>query len=136
MIRQQQYHFKNRNIKELEEVISNVVLFGKYHPLITKVNNEGDNKYKIHERPFDLVPIKIYYDVQVIKKSGSIIYLISSLPLYKPELTFRLQTASNANAILEVTLEIAGIGLGKNFLIKKMLEAQDKTWATFDHGIL
>jgi len=121
----------NLPISEIQKILSNLELFGKFHPLITSVEKmnptkDGHPQYLIKEKPFDSLPIKIQYKAIVKVQPKYIELEIFDIPFTKAFIYYQMQAVNEASTAVDFRLVINSKMPGKVILQRKMINAQDR----------
>lgn len=118
------------DIEKLREILIDLIYFGKLHPLIKKVEKlNSSNKgsyYKISERPYSWLPVRVNYNALVSHSSEVISYEISNLPMTSATINYQLGSLDSNLIDVDFHLEIKSRAPGKKILQNKMLNAQDR----------
>lgn len=105
--------------------------FGKFHPLIKKVDQKGFSsnecsEYKVKEKPFNWLPINIYYSAKVFHFDNIVEYEVVGIPFTKMNIKYVFNKISDNEVHIEFNLVLSGLLIGKSILANKMLSAQDE----------
>lgn len=120
-----------KSLAEVREIFSNLKAYGDFHPLIHKVTplekvvNDDFTFFKIHERPYSWLPIKISYFALVCRKDQTIEYTIKGIPFSQPKVSYQLTSLSSHSTQLDYKLNIKGLPIIRSILKKKMVQAQE-----------
>lgn len=119
------------DIKEIREVFLDLNLYCKLHPLLLRAEKieleKEQDIYRIYEKPFSWLPVKIKYKAQVIQKSNDVIeYLITDIPFTKAVFNYEFSQTTKQLVSINWTIEIINKLFWKNILMRKMIDAQEK----------
>lgn len=123
-------YFLNGALTEISSILSDLEIYGRYHPLIRKVKrlDNIDNKilYTIIERPYSWLPINISYTAAVKKGLDQIQYEITEIPFTRAFINYKLIPQAESSTEVIFKLVIQSKAIGKSLLQGKMLKAQDQ----------
>lgn len=119
-------YISKKSKAELHSIFGNLQKFANNHPLIISISETNESGYnKVNEKPFNFLPITIYYLVKPLLSENKITYLIKGIPFLKPTLFYSFEEYSDQTKVL-FTIKINGIIGVKNYLAHKMNKAMDK----------
>lgn len=124
------YRLKTK-VKDIEEILVDLTVYGRLHPLIINVIPEGDEtnegqRYRVVERPFDWLPLKISYWAVVRVTENQIEYKIEGLPMTRARVNYELVSLLENNIEVRFELDVRGLPIAERILANKMLDAQNQ----------
>ncbi len=117
--------------EECADILLDMNRFGDYHPLINRVtlDKKKENTYSVRERPFNWLPLNIFYKARIEKlDSFHIQFYITKLGWYKPVFEYTLSSIDQNTTKIKCRVSIAERGPGRNYLLKRMFQSQDELW--------
>jgi hypothetical protein len=120
----------NGNLEEIIDVFTDLNRFGDAHPLIYKVEQlnaiEGDDLYKVFEKPFSWIPININYKARVIRSDKTTVeYRVTGIPFLKVHFLYNYSEDSLDHIVINLHIELNGYLPIKGLILNKMIKAQD-----------
>jgi ribosome-associated toxin RatA of RatAB toxin-antitoxin module len=114
--------------KSLIELFSDLKEYAKVHPLILNAKGivTNQNKYRITEKPFRYLPIRISYFVMVNSSTNEIEYSISKIPLSKLTIKYTFLNFDFQTTEIKCLLELKSKLVGKSILFRKIIKAQNE----------
>lgn len=120
--------------KSLIETFSDLNKYAQVHPLILKAEKTkiDPNKYKITERPFKYVPIKISYQATVRSNKDEVEYLISKIPFTKLTIKYAFLSLNTETTEIKCSIQLQSKLIGKTILFRKLIKAQNDLMNSLD----
>lgn len=114
--------------KPLFQLFSDLKEYAKVHPLIlnAKETVTNQNKYRITEKPFKYLPIRISYYATVNSSVNEIEYFISKIPLSKLTIKYTFLSSDSKTTEIKCLIELESKLVGKSILFRKLIKAQDE----------
>lgn len=118
-------------INEIKKILVDLTIYGRLHPLIVNVIPQGEEtnvgqRYKIIERPYGWLPLRISYYAVVREDENQIEYQIEGLPLTRAKVNYDLKPLSDDMVEVSFELEVNGLPMANRILANKMLDAQNQ----------
>ncbi|MCB0686815.1 MAG: hypothetical protein KDC53_09825 [Saprospiraceae bacterium] len=128
----------NKSVSFVKEILMNLELYGRYHPLIRSVllksSKEGKYQFEITEYPFPKLPIKVQYCARVLENSIGVHYEIVGLPLHHVEFQYKIINNNDAEMQVHLDLQISGLPFIRGILAHKILKAQKELMDNIEKG--
>lgn len=126
----------NSGLSNIKALLLDLQQYGAVHPLIIQVDKtEQSYKYKIIEKPYPIVPIKINYHVLVSQEEDRIRYDLEGIPFFQVHITYLLHEVKAVpvnKTVIDFSVEVIGKIMGKRILARKILKAQYGLWQRYE----
>jgi len=122
----------NGSLDKIQKILFDLEYYGRLHPLIKKVEliskkHDLVQWYKIVEKPYPKIPIKIRYKALVAQTPfHEVVYMIEGIPFTKASIKYTLKQLDQNKVDITFDLKIKNYLIGKKILAKKMIAAQDE----------
>ena len=119
----------NGSLDQITPYLVDLSEYAKIHPLIShavRIPPLDQSHFKVFEKPYSFLPIKISYSAEILASANEITYDISGLPFETVFINYTFsEKAKNATEInFKITIE--SILAGKKILSGKMISAQEE----------
>ncbi len=119
------------SIDQVVPIYADLNKFAEYHPLISKVEeinfSKVDRLYKVYEKPFSWLPVRISYKAKVIQKSDfTVAYEITEIPFTRAFFNYVFSAESNDSVQIRLSIELQSKMIHKKILMNMMTKAQDR----------
>ncbi len=136
MVTQKREYKVNHQINTVKEVLVNLTIFGRFHPLIKAVDlSLANNHYRVREQPFNALPITINYTCAIVTEGSDVKYQISGIPILNPYLVFRLTQVTDSETLVACYIRVSSVPIFASLLLKKMFAAQEDLWAEVNNTL-
>ncbi len=116
------------SLARVHQILTDLTIYGKLHPLIFKVVRQGENRYRFFEKPFDPLPFPISYLVQIDYTLNTVFYSITGIPLTKLYFNYFLKSESSDTTIIRLKLRAESVPMIEKILLAKIVKAQEALW--------
>jgi len=132
-------YIANLPLSTIHDILSNLETYGQFHPLITGVEKmpakkDGHIQYRIKEKPFDSLPMKIQYKAIVKVRPSQIEFEVLELPFTQAYIYYQLKPKTETSTTIDFRLVINSKMPGKRILQRKMFNAQDRLMNAINKG--
>ena len=116
------------SIKSLSEFFNDLRKYAKLHPLILAAEQVGTNppKFRITEKPFPYLPVKIKYYATIQTTLNEIVYNISGIPFTEIEIRYTLSSLAPQLSRIQCRITLQSKLIGRSILFKKLQSAQNE----------